>query len=90
MADVENAARAALEAKIMQIVAREGAVDAASVGRQALLADLDIASADFIMILMAIEEEFSVYVPLDGPLSEAKTVGALIDGIVAHIHATQD
>jgi acyl carrier protein len=90
MTDTDAPTRTVLREKIIEIVAREGAIDASSIRPDASLADLQIASADMIMILMAIEEEFDVYVPVDGALAEAVTVGALIDGITAHITLQRD
>ncbi len=74
-----------LRQSLLAIVAEEGMVKDRTIGVDDQLADLGIESADFVMILMAIEEKFGVYVPVDESLTEAKTVGELLDVVVAHI-----
>ena len=71
--------------RILDIVAAEGMIERERVAPDVVLDNLDVASADLMMILMAIEEEFGVYIPVDESLSEAKTVGDLIDAIAVHI-----
>lgn len=63
---------------IMKIVAAEAMIDPASLDPEARLADLDIQSADYVMILMSIEQAFDVYIPVDTELTEAQTVGDLM------------
>lgn len=75
--DVETT-NAALEEELLDLVAEEGMVDRAALTRDALLADLDIASADFIMILMAIEERYGVYISVDNEMADLKTVADLL------------
>jgi acyl carrier protein len=89
MTDAGTLTSADLHERIMQIVAKEGAVELDSIKPEAKLSDTQLVSADLIMVLMAIEEEFDVYVPVDGPLSEAETVGDVIDVIVEHIKSQQ-
>jgi acyl carrier protein len=48
---------------------------------------LNIVSSDVIVILMAIEEEFGCYIPVDSDLSEVKTVGELVRTLAKHISA---
>lgn len=62
----------------MKIVAAEAMIDPASLDPEARLADLDIQSADYVMILMSIEQTFDVYIPVDTELTEARTVGDLM------------
>lgn len=62
----------------MKIVAAEAMIDPASLDPEARLADLDIQSADYVMILMSIEQAFDVYIPVDSELTEAQTVGDLM------------
>ncbi len=71
--------------RILDIVASEGMIERARVAPDVVLDSLDVASADLMMILMAIEEEYGVYIPVDESLSEAKTVGELINAITSHI-----
>lgn len=69
---------AEIESQLLDIVAQEGMIDRGRLNKDAVLLDLDIASADYVMILMAIEEKWGVYLPVDEDLTEAKTVGDLI------------
>ena len=85
MTEPALAIKTELVEQIMDIVAREGMVERASVAPDATLDSLQLKSADLMMILMAIEEEFEVYIPIDGQLSESRTVADLIDGIAQHI-----
>ncbi len=71
--------------RILDIVASEGMIERDRVAPEVVLDSLNVASADLMMILMAIEEEFGVYIPVNESLSEAKTVGELIDAIAVHI-----
>ena len=67
-----------LSQELLALVAREGMVEPENLKMEAKLADLDIVSADFIMILMAIEEEYGAYIPVDNELAELETVGDLL------------
>ena len=55
-----------------------------------LLEELDIQSADYVMILMAVEEKFGVYVSVDSDLSEARTVGELAQNVARKIKEGAD
>ena len=68
-----------LEGELLDLVAEEAMVDRAILSADAKLDELDIASADFVMILMAIEEKFDVYISVDSEMSEMKTVQDLLD-----------
>ena len=68
-----------LEGELLDLVAEEAMVDRAILTADAKLDELDIASADFVMILMAIEEKFDVYISVDSEMSEMKTVQDLLD-----------
>ncbi len=74
-----------LRRQLLAIVAEEGLVESREVGVDERLDELGIQSADFVMILMAIEEKFGVYIPVDESLTEAKTVGDLLDVVCRHI-----
>ncbi len=76
---------AALREKLLQIVAEEGMVDRAKLVDEAELDALGIKSADFVLVLMAIESEFGVYLSVDGELSEARTVGMLLEVVTRQI-----
>lgn len=74
----EAAADSLIEQKLLDIVAKEGMLEQGSFDLDTELDKLSIESADMVMILMAIEEEFGVYVTVDDELAEAKTVGDLV------------
>lgn len=84
MSDV-NGDLAEIESQLLDIVAQEGMIDRDGLDKDAVLLDLDIQSADYVMILMAIEEKWGVYLPVDEDLTEAKTVGDLISLVTVKI-----
>lgn len=67
-----------LEDELLDIVAEEAMVERELLTREAKLEDLDIASADFVMVLMAIEEKYGVYISVDNELADLKTVQDLL------------
>ncbi len=67
-----------LEEDLLDLVAEEGMIDRDKLQRGALMADLDIASADFIMILMAIEEKYGIYISVDNEMADLKTIQDLL------------
>lgn len=67
-----------LEDALLDIVAEEAMVDRDLLKRDARLDALDIASADFVMVLMAIEEKFGIYISVDNELAELETVQDLL------------
>lgn len=74
-----------LRRELLKIVAEEGMVENRDITADQRLDEIGIQSADFVMILMAIEERFGVYVPVDERLTEAKTVADLLDVVCSHI-----
>ena len=68
-----------LEDELLDLVAEEAMVDRAVLARDAKLDELDIASADFVMILMAIEEKFGIYISVDNEMADLSTVQDLLD-----------
>ena len=64
--------------ELLELVAREGMVDVSDITPESRLEDLDIQSADFVMILMALEEEYGVYISVDNELSNVQTVQDLL------------
>jgi acyl carrier protein len=75
--------RVELERQLIDIVAAETMVDISALTADTLLEDLDIQSADYVMILMAVEEKFGTYITVDSAFTDARTVGDLI-AIVAN------
>ena len=81
---------AGLEAELLDLVAEEGMIDRALLKPEALLSDLDIASADFIMILMAIEEKYGIYISVDNEMADLKSVQDLLSVASKKIRENQD
>jgi acyl carrier protein len=75
----------ALREKLLDIVAKEGMVERADLVDDAELDALGIKSADFVLVLMEIESEYGVYLSIDGELSEARTVGAMLEVVTRQI-----
>jgi acyl carrier protein len=71
--------------EVIEIVAAEAMIDDEKLAPDTLLKDLDIQSADFVMILMAVEEKFGVYISIDSEFSDAETVGDLVRIVAAKI-----
>lgn len=67
-----------LSKDLQELVAREGMVDISDISPESRLEDLDIQSADFVMILMALEEEYGVYISVDNELTDVETVQDLL------------
>ena len=74
-----------IEDRLLSIVSREGLIDRSKLSPDATLDSLGIASADVIVILMAVEEEFGAYVPVDDTLSDARTVGEFLAALRPHL-----
>jgi len=81
--------RERLSRELLELVAKEGMVEATTVAPDARLEDLSIQSADFIMILMAIEEKYGAYISVDNDLTETETVQDLLDLAIAKIEEQQ-
>ena len=74
-----------LVGKIIDTIVTEGMIDRSKVTMDATIESLDLKSIDIVMILTAIEDKFDVYIPMDGPFHDAKTVESLIDAIANYI-----
>ncbi|MCI0598883.1 MAG: phosphopantetheine-binding protein [Beijerinckiaceae bacterium] len=74
-----------LASQIIDVIVKEGMVDREKATLDAAIDSLDLKSIDIVMILTAIEEKFDVYIPMDGPFHEAKSIGDLINAIAAYI-----
>ena len=73
------------ERNLLDIVAKEGLVDKTSLTLDASMESLGIKSADMVLILMAIEERFGIYIPVDEDLIDAKTVEEFVEAIRKHV-----
>ena len=74
-----------LSDRLISIISKEGMVPRERLSLDAPLDTTGIHSSDVIVVLMAIEEEFGVYIPVDSDLSEMKTVGDLVNALAKHI-----
>lgn len=74
-----------IEERLLGIVSREGIIDRSKLSVDATLESLGLASADVIVILMAVEEEFGAYIPVDSSLSDARTVGEFLAALRPHL-----
>ncbi len=79
--------RDSLAAQIFEVIVSEGKIDPAKATPDATLASLEVQSIDIVMILMAIEEKFGVYVPIDGGMAEAKDLSGFVRQIESRILA---
>lgn len=81
--------RDTLTRELMLMVAQEGMVEPSEITPQKKLEELDIQSADFVMILMAIEEKYGAYVSVDNELTDVITVQDLLDLAISKIEEHQ-
>ena len=79
-----------LENGLLDLVAEEAMVERDVLHLEARLDELDIASADFVMILMAIEEKYDVYISIDNEIADLKTVQDLLNLAVKKITEAAD
>ncbi len=68
-----------LRERIIDVIVKEGMIDRDKLRPDATLADLQVESMDVVQILMGLEDEFGVYIPVDGPLTEVRTFAELVD-----------
>ena len=71
--------------KILGIIARIKQREPESIDLAADIASLGIDSLDVVELLMKLEDEFDVYLSVDLDISDAKTVGNVIDFLVQKI-----
>lgn len=81
--------RETLTKELLELVAKEGMVEASEITPERPLEELDIQSADFVMILMAIEEQYGAYVSVDNELTDVVTVQDLLNLAISKIEAHQ-
>lgn len=79
-----------LERQILDVIVAEGKVEPARITPDATLESLAVESMDVVMILMAIEEKFGVYVPVDGQIAEAKNLNRFIEIVADHVRKTHE
>ena len=77
--------REALVERLYDLLVSETKIDRSRFTADATLESLEVQSIDMVMILMAIEEKFGVYIPIDGALGEAANVGGFVDAVAGKI-----
>lgn len=85
--DQKVISRDELVEQLFDVIVRESNIDRSKITPDATLESLEVQSMDVVMILMAIEEKFGVYIPIDGPIAEAKDFRSFIDGVASRILA---
>jgi acyl carrier protein len=81
----QDSSREDLERQIRDLIISEGKIDPSRITSDATLESLEVQSMDIVMILMAIEEKFGVYVPIDGQIAEAKDLNSFVRSVAEHI-----
>lgn len=66
---------------VLDVIAKEGRVDRASITLESTLRDLDIHSLDGVQIIFTLEDTFDICVPEDQVQHATGTVAELIEGI---------
>lgn len=79
-----------LERQILDVILAEGKVDPSRVTPDATLESLAVESMDVVLILMAIEEKFGVYVPIDGKVAEAGDLNRFIEIVADHVRKAHE
>jgi acyl carrier protein len=71
--------------QIVEIIIQEGKIDRAQLTSDATIESLALKSIDLVMILMALEQKFGVYIPIDGDLADAKNLNGFVDLLAARV-----
>jgi acyl carrier protein len=78
-----------LNAQIIALIAQEGMIDPEKIRPDATLQSLGVESVDVVMILLAIEEKFGVYVPVDGDIADSADLGTFVERVAIRIRHNQ-
>lgn len=76
-----------IQDELRLLIARESGLEPARLTREATFESLGLTSIDVVTLLAAVEQAYDLYVPMDGPLAEARDLGALLDALAARIAA---
>lgn len=74
-----------LERAIVDIIVRETKLDRSRVTPDATFESLDLQSIDLVEVMMALEEKFGIYFPMDFNLFEARNVEQFVKVITSRI-----
>lgn len=86
----DNNRREQVERDVLELIISEGKIDPARITPEATLESLEVQSMDTVMILMAIEEKFGVYIPIDGQIAEARDLSTFVRSVSDHILGSHD
>ena len=75
--------------QLLDLFAAESMLERSELSMDTELDNLSIESADIVMILMAIEEKYGVYISVDDDFSEAKTLKDLVGMISNKVEEAQ-
>lgn len=76
--------------RIIDVIAKEGAIDRAKVVPGATLETLGLASMDVVMILTGIEEELDTYIPMSIELSSASNLAEFVASVSRAMKKTSE
>jgi acyl carrier protein len=80
---------AEMREQLLEIIAKEGMIHREKLIPTATLETIGLASYDIVMILMAIEEKYGVYLSVDSELSDLKTLDELLNLLATRIEQQQ-
>lgn len=86
----DNSRREQIQREVLELIITEGKIDPSRVTPDSTLESLEVQSMDTVMILMAIEEKFGVYIPVDGQIAEAKNLNSFVRSVSEHILGAHD
>jgi acyl carrier protein len=67
-----------LAEQILDVIVAEAKIDRARLTPDATLQSLNIQSIDVVMMLMAVEEKFGVYVPIDAAIADTTDLASFV------------
>ncbi len=82
--------RDALETEILDILVQETKLERSRVTPNATLEELELQSIDLVEVMIALEERFGVYVPMDSGVAEAKNVDQFVKALASHIRKSRE
>lgn len=71
--------------QIIDLIAAESGFERSRITPDATLESLGVESIDVVTILMAIEEKYDAYIPVDGQIAEARDLMSFVGSIADHI-----
>ena len=86
----DNSRREQIQREVLELIITEGKIDPSRVTPDSTLESLEVQSMDTVMILMAIEEKFGAYIPVDGQIAEAKNLNSFVRSVSEHILGAHD